>query len=43
MRCADHFGQLTGFDFAVTRDQALHVLDQFIVNACPFSALIKMR
>lgn len=30
MRCADHFGQLAGFDFAVTRDQALHVLDQFI-------------
>ena len=30
VRCADHFGQLAGFDFAVTRDQALDVLDQFI-------------
>ena len=30
MRCADHFGQLTRIDFAVTRDQALRVLDQFI-------------
>jgi deoxyribodipyrimidine photolyase-related protein len=36
MRCADHFGQLAGFDFAVTRDQALHVLDQFITERLPF-------
>ena len=35
MRCADHFGQLAGFDFAVTRDQALHVLDQFISERLP--------
>ena len=35
MRCADHFGQLAGFDFAVTRDQALHVLDQFIAERLP--------
>ena len=34
-RCADHFGQLAGFDFAVTRDQALHVLDQFIAERLP--------
>jgi deoxyribodipyrimidine photolyase-related protein len=35
MRCADHFGQLAGFDFAVTRDQALDVLDQFIAERLP--------
>ena len=35
MRCADHFGQLAGFDFAVNRDQALHVLDQFISERLP--------
>ncbi|MBL6596712.1 MAG: cryptochrome/photolyase family protein [Candidatus Puniceispirillum sp.] len=31
-RCRDHFGQLDGFDFAVTRDQALAVLDRFIAE-----------
>ena len=34
-RCADHFGQVAGFDFAVTRDQALHVLNQFISERLP--------
>ena len=34
-RCADHFGQLAEFDYAVTRDQALAVLDQFIAERLP--------
>ena len=29
-RFANHFGELEGFNFAVTRDQALQVLDKFI-------------
>ena len=32
---ADHFGSLDGFDMAVTRDQALAVLDQFIAERLP--------
>ncbi|HEY9886530.1 MAG TPA: cryptochrome/photolyase family protein, partial [Vampirovibrionales bacterium] len=32
---ADHFGSLEGFDFAVTRDQALEVLNHFIQNRLP--------
>ncbi len=34
-RCSDHFGQLAGFDFAVTRDQAVAVLDRFIAERLP--------
>lgn len=30
LHCADHFGQLENFEFGVTRDQALAVLDRFI-------------
>ena len=33
--CADHFGDLDEFGFAVTRKQALQVLDHFIVNRLP--------
>ena len=33
--CADHFGELDEFGFAVTREQALQVLDHFIVNRLP--------
>ncbi len=33
--CADHFGELEEFGFAVTRKQALQVLDHFIVNRLP--------
>ena len=33
--CADHFGELDEFGFAVTRKQALQVLDHFIVNRLP--------
>ena len=33
--CADHFGELDEFGFAVTRDQALQVLEHFIVNRLP--------
>ena len=32
VRFADHFGDLEPFYFAVTRDQALHALDQFIAQ-----------
>ena len=34
-KCADHFGKLEGFDFAVTRDQALRVLNRFITEKLP--------
>jgi deoxyribodipyrimidine photolyase-related protein len=34
-RCADHFGTLDGFDFAVTRAQAMAVLDRFIAQRLP--------
>ena len=34
-RCADHFGDLSDFGFAVTRDQALEVLDHFIAERLP--------
>ena len=34
-RCGDHFGTLDGFDFAVTRDQAAAVLEQFIAERLP--------
>ena len=34
-RCADHFGDLSDFGFAVTRDQALEVLDHFITERLP--------
>ena len=34
-RCADHFGDLAEFGFAVTRAQALEVLDHFIVERLP--------
>ena len=34
-KCADHFGKLDGFDFAVTRDQALRVLNRFISEKLP--------
>ena len=34
-RCADHFGALQDFGFAVTRDQALQVLDHFITHRLP--------
>ena len=34
-RCADHFGELSDFGFAVTRDQALEVLDHFIAERLP--------
>ena len=33
--CADHFGELDDFGFAVTREQALQVLEHFIVNRLP--------
>ncbi len=33
--CADHFGELDEFGFAVTRKQALQVLDHFVVNRLP--------
>ncbi len=33
--CAEHFGELDEFGFAVTRKQALQVLDHFIVNRLP--------
>ncbi|MGB2263279.1 MAG: cryptochrome/photolyase family protein, partial [Candidatus Puniceispirillaceae bacterium] len=33
--CADHFGELDEFGFAVTREQALQVLEHFIVNRLP--------
>ena len=35
IKCADHFGKLEGFDFAVTRDQALAVLNRFITERLP--------
>jgi len=34
-RCADHFGDLADFGFAVTRAQALEVLDHFIAERLP--------
>ncbi|MGB2000550.1 MAG: cryptochrome/photolyase family protein, partial [Candidatus Puniceispirillaceae bacterium] len=34
-RCAAHFGDLADFGFAVTRDQALEVLDHFISERLP--------
>ena len=34
-RCADHFGDLEDFGFAVTRQQALAVLDHFIDQRLP--------
>ena len=34
-RCANHFGDLADFGFAVTRDQALAVLDHFIAERLP--------
>ena len=34
-RCAGHFGALDGFGFAVTREQALEVLDHFIAQRLP--------
>ena len=34
-RCADHFGDLDDFGFAVTRQQALAVLDHFIDQRLP--------
>ncbi len=34
-RCADHFGDLDDFGFAVTRQQALAVLDHFIEQRLP--------
>ncbi|MEK9960870.1 MAG: cryptochrome/photolyase family protein, partial [Rhodobiaceae bacterium] len=34
-RCAGHFGDLADFGFAVTRDQALQVLDHFITERLP--------
>ena len=34
-RCADHFGDLSDFGFAVTRAQALEVLDHFIAERLP--------
>ena len=34
-RCADHFGSLEDFDFAVTRTGALEVLDKFIAERLP--------
>ncbi len=33
--CADHFGELDEFGFAVTREQALEVLQDFIANRLP--------
>ncbi len=33
--CADHFGELENFGFAVTREQALQVLEHFIANRLP--------
>ena len=33
--CADHFGELDEFGFAVTREQALQVLEHFIFNRLP--------
>jgi deoxyribodipyrimidine photolyase-related protein len=33
--CADHFGDLDEFGFAVTREQALEVLQDFIANRLP--------
>ena len=34
-KCVDHFGKLEGFDFAVTRDHALVVLNKFITEKLP--------
>ena len=34
-RCADHFGDLEGFGFAVTREQAHKVLERFIDERLP--------
>ncbi|MEC8088658.1 MAG: cryptochrome/photolyase family protein, partial [Pseudomonadota bacterium] len=34
-RCTDHFGDLADFGFAVTRAQALEVLDHFIAERLP--------
>ena len=34
-KCADHFGKLEGFDFAVTRDHALAVLNRFVTEKLP--------
>ena len=34
-RCAAHIGDLQGFGFAVTREQALQVLDHFIAQRLP--------
>ena len=34
-RCADHFGDLDDFGFAVTRSQALEVLERFIAERLP--------
>ena len=34
-KCFDHFGKLEGFDFAVTRDHALVVLNRFITEKLP--------
>ena len=34
-RCVGHFGDLAEFGFAVTRDQALEVLDHFIAERLP--------
>ena len=35
LRCADHFGDLSDFGFAVTRQQAMAVLDHFIDQRLP--------
>ncbi|MEX0503025.1 cryptochrome/photolyase family protein [Alphaproteobacteria bacterium LSUCC0719] len=34
-RCGSHFGDLADFGFAVTRDQALEVLDHFVAERLP--------
>lgn len=34
-RFADHFGDLDGFEWAVTREDALRSLDDFLINALP--------
>ena len=39
--CADHFGELDEFGLAVTREQALQVLEHFIVNRLPLFGMFQ--
>ncbi len=40
---ADHFGDLEPFHFAVTRQQALAALDDFLKTGWPILVLTKMQ